>query len=88
MTAKDRFTHHYLHAAQNTEFTWQPSVTILGHLDYDQLFSEISTSVADFMSVEQSQISLELQRKHVPHFYFRGILVLRSLTMATGFYFA
>ena len=88
MTAKERFTHHCLHAAQNTPYSWQPSVTILGHLDYDQLFSEVSTSVADFMSVEQSQVSLELQRKHVAHFYFRGILVLRSPTLVTGFFFA
>lgn len=88
MNGKDRFTHHCYNAARNREFTWHPSVAMLGTLDYDQLYSEASTSVADFLSADQSQISLELQRKRVAHFYFRGILVLRSPTIMTGFFFA
>lgn len=88
MTAKDQFSHECLDAAKFTDFGWRPSVAILGGMDYDRLYEEVTTSVADFLSVEQSQVSLELQRKRVPHFYFRRILVLRSPTIVTGFSFA
>jgi hypothetical protein len=76
------------YAQQNAFPTVNPAVAILGANDYDQLFSEVSTSVADFMSCDQSQISLEFQRKCVAHFYYRGVLVIRSPGVLEGFFFA
>lgn len=89
MTAKDRFTHHCLLFCQRCEFpAVYPAVALVGEVDYDMLFAEVSTSIADFMAVEQSQISLELQRKRVAHFYYRGTLVIRSQSVSEGFFFA
>lgn len=89
MSAKDKFTHYCLLFLQNQGFrTKPPAVVMVGEADYDQLFFEVSTSVADFMAVEQSQISLELQRNRVAHFYYRGTLVIRSPSVPDGFFFA
>jgi len=89
MNARDRFTHHWLKFAQACDFpSVSPAVAILGANDYDRLYAEVTTSVADFMSCEQSQVSLEFQRKRVAHFYYRGILVIRSPGILEGFFFA
>jgi hypothetical protein len=86
MNAKVRFSQHlrgYVAIAQ-----LPAKIAILGSEDYDQLFSEVATSVADFQSCSQSQVSLEFQRQGVAHFYYRGILVIRSPGSREGFHFA
>lgn len=89
MTAKDKFNHGWLSVTTATGFpAISPGVVMVGALDYDQLFAEVTTSVADFMSCEQSQVSLEFQRRRVAHFYYRGILVIRSCSVNEGFFFA
>lgn len=89
MTSKDKFNHGWLSVTTAAGFpATSPGVVMVGALDYDQLFAEVTTSVADFMSCEQSQVSLEFQRRRVAHFYYRGILVIRSCSVNEGFYFA
>lgn len=88
MSAKEKFN-HWLNVTAACSFpAVSPAVVMVGAHDYDQLYAEVTTSVADFMSCEQSQMSLELQRKRVAHFYYRGILVIRSLGSIEGFHFA
>lgn len=88
MNAKEKFNHWINVWVGNWPDATSPAIAMAGYLEYDQLFSEVSTSVADFMSCEQSQVSLELQRKRVAHFYYRGILVIRSCGTQEGFHFA
>jgi len=89
MNAKEKFNHYWLNVATANGFpVSSPGVVMVGAHDYDQLFAEVTTSVADFMSCEQSQVSLEFQRKRVAHFYYRGILVIRSCSVEEGFFFA
>lgn len=88
MTAKDLFVNRKHLAMERCAFAWDPSIAILGYEDYDVLFSEVRTSITDVMACNQSNMSLELQRKRVPHFYYQGILVTRSPFDQTGFHFA
>ena len=89
MNARTKFLTHLRHyAASVSHPIISAKVAILGRQDYDALFLEISTSVADFLSCDQSQVSLELQRQGVAHFYYRGILVIRSPGSIEGFHFA
>lgn len=86
MSARAKFNEHLNRYRQNTRDS--PTVAILGHREYDPLFLEISTGVADFMSCEQSLVSLEFQRRRLAHFHYGGILVIRSPGSMDGFHFA
>lgn len=89
MNARTKFLSHLHNYSLSASYPIMSArVAILGLQDYDALFLEISTSMADFLSCDQSQVSLELQRQGVAHFYYRGILVIRSPGSIEGFHFA
>jgi hypothetical protein len=60
---------------------------VAGFETFDLLKAEVLSCIADFVPCERTPISTELDKMRVPHFFYQGVLIVRSTSTPHGFMF-